>query len=319
MRAVVIGSSGHAGSYTVPALVQAGYEVVSITRGTRKPYTSTMKEWDEVRSIEADRRALEKEGTFGRFVMDLKPDVICDLICYERSQAEQIAEAAIGQVASYIFIGTIWVYGYNIEIPVTENHPMNAQGEYGRGKIEITEYLLDLWKTRKLPFTILHIGHLVGKGWSPINPQANFSKRVYEDIAAGRELLLPDRGTTSVHHVHSADVAQMVLASLAKPEIAAGQVYHTTAKQAITLRGYAEHLYAKFNHEPRIKYVSLQELIETLHGEDAVKTNDHVLRSPCVSIEKAQRELGYNPRYSSMQAVNEALDHLIETGEIKIR
>ena len=318
MRAVVIGSSGHAGSYTVPALVQAGYEVVSITRGTRKPYTSALKEWDEVRTVEADRRALEKDGTFGSFVMDFKPDVICDLICYEKSQAEQLAAAAIGRVSSYVFIGTVWVYDYNIEVPATESHPRNALGKYGRGKIDIEEYLLDLWNEKKLPCTILHIGHLVGKGWSPINPQGNFNKSVYEEIAAGRELLLPDRGSSTVHHVHSADVAQMVVACLEKPGIAAGQVYHTTSRNAVTLRGYAETLYAKFNREPNITYVSLQELMDTLKGEDVIKTFEHVSHSPCVSIEKAQRELSYNPLYSSMQAVSEALDNMIETGEIKI-
>jgi nucleoside-diphosphate-sugar epimerase len=218
MRAVVIGSSGHAGSYTVPALVQAGYEVVSITRGTSKPYTASLKEWDDVRSVVADRRALEEAG-------------ICDLICYEKNQAEQLVTAALGHISSYIFIGTIWVYGYNVEVPVTESHPRNALDTYGKGKIDVTEYLLDIWNQRKFPSTILHIGHLVGKGWVPITPQGNFNKSVFEGIAAGRELLLPDRGTSTVHHVHSADVAQMVLACLERPDVAAGQVYHTTAMQ----------------------------------------------------------------------------------------
>ena len=35
MRIVVIGGSGHVGSFLVPRLVRAGREVVSLTRGAR--------------------------------------------------------------------------------------------------------------------------------------------------------------------------------------------------------------------------------------------------------------------------------------------
>jgi len=37
-RIVVIGGSGHVGSYLVPALVERGHEVVNVSRGSAKPY-----------------------------------------------------------------------------------------------------------------------------------------------------------------------------------------------------------------------------------------------------------------------------------------
>ncbi len=40
MRVVVIGGSGHIGTYLVPRLVVAGHEVISISRGEREPYLS---------------------------------------------------------------------------------------------------------------------------------------------------------------------------------------------------------------------------------------------------------------------------------------
>ncbi len=33
MRVVIIGGTGHVGTYLVPRLVQAGYEVINISRG----------------------------------------------------------------------------------------------------------------------------------------------------------------------------------------------------------------------------------------------------------------------------------------------
>jgi uncharacterized protein YbjT (DUF2867 family) len=38
MRVVVIGGSGHVGTFLVPQLVEAGHEVVSISRDQREPY-----------------------------------------------------------------------------------------------------------------------------------------------------------------------------------------------------------------------------------------------------------------------------------------
>ena len=37
-RVVIIGGSGHVGTYLVPRLVEAGFEVVNVSRGEREPY-----------------------------------------------------------------------------------------------------------------------------------------------------------------------------------------------------------------------------------------------------------------------------------------
>lgn len=39
MRVLVIGATGHVGTYLVPRLVEAGHDVVTISRGAAKPYT----------------------------------------------------------------------------------------------------------------------------------------------------------------------------------------------------------------------------------------------------------------------------------------
>jgi nucleoside-diphosphate-sugar epimerase len=50
MRVVIIGSSGDVGTYLVPRLVEAGYEVINITRGQSKPYLCHAA-WEKVRSV----------------------------------------------------------------------------------------------------------------------------------------------------------------------------------------------------------------------------------------------------------------------------
>ena len=55
-RVVVIGGSGHVGTYLVPRLVSAGFEVVSVSRGQRAPY-QPHGAWKFVRTVTLDREA----------------------------------------------------------------------------------------------------------------------------------------------------------------------------------------------------------------------------------------------------------------------
>ena len=63
-RVVVIGATGHVGSYLVPRLVRAGHEVIALSRGTREPYHAS-PQWNLVTRLTADREAQDAEGTFG--------------------------------------------------------------------------------------------------------------------------------------------------------------------------------------------------------------------------------------------------------------
>ena len=38
MRTVIIGGTGHVGTYLVPYLVEAGHEVINLSRSQRQPY-----------------------------------------------------------------------------------------------------------------------------------------------------------------------------------------------------------------------------------------------------------------------------------------
>jgi nucleoside-diphosphate-sugar epimerase len=91
-RVVVIGATGHIGSYLVPRLVRGGYEVIAVSRGAREPYHAS-PQWKAVTTITADRDAEDVAGTFGARVAALKADVVIDLICFTAASAQQLADA----------------------------------------------------------------------------------------------------------------------------------------------------------------------------------------------------------------------------------
>ncbi len=80
-RVVVIGATGHIGSYLVPRLVRGGHEVIAMSRGTRDPYHAS-PQWNSVTRVTVDREAQDAEGTFGARIAALRPDVVIDLVCF---------------------------------------------------------------------------------------------------------------------------------------------------------------------------------------------------------------------------------------------
>ena len=184
-RVVIIGGSGHVGTYLVPRLVEAGFEVVNVTRGKREPYQPHAA-WNAVQTVVADREAEEKAGTFGARIRDLKPDIVIDMICFTLASAEHLAEALRGNVQHFLHTGTIWVHGPSAVVPTTEMQPRKPFGAYGIQKAAIEAYLLDEARRSGFPATIVHPGHIVGPGWAPLNPAGHFNPAVFSTIAEGR-------------------------------------------------------------------------------------------------------------------------------------
>ena len=85
MRIVVIGGSGHVGTYLVPRLVWAEHEVINVSRAQREPYRADSA-WRLVQQVTADRTAEDAAGAFGRRILELKPDVVIDLICFHSAK-----------------------------------------------------------------------------------------------------------------------------------------------------------------------------------------------------------------------------------------
>jgi nucleoside-diphosphate-sugar epimerase len=305
MRVVIIGGTGHIGTYLVPRLVRAGHSVVCISRGRRRPYRESA-EWQGVELVAADRAAEDRAGAFGRRVAGLRPDAVVDLVCFTPESARLIAEALRGQVRQFLHCGTIWVHGEAEAVPTPESARRRPIGEYGVNKNAIEEYLLDEAHRRGFPAAVIHPGHIVGPGWNILNPQGNFNPAVFRTIAEGGELELPNLGLECVHHVHADDVAQCFQRAMERPGAAAGESFHAVSPAAVTLLGYARAAYAWFGREPRLAFLPLAELSRKLSSEDAEQTFEHVRRSPCMSIAKARSLLGYEPRYTSLEACREA-------------
>jgi len=304
------------GTYLVPRLVAAGYRVTVVSRSQRQPYQPHAA-WQTVETVVLDRTEAEAAGTFGQQIRALQPNVVIDMICFTLESAQALVEALRGQVQHFLHCGTIWVHGHSIEVPTTETQPRQPFGDYGVQKAAIEAYLLDEARRNGFPATALHPGHIVGPGWEPVNPAANFSPAVFGQLARGKEVALPNLGLETIHHVHADDVAQLFMQALANWSNAVGESFHAVSPAALTLRGYAEAVAGWFGQEANLCFLPWTEWAARHSASEVEKTWDHIAHSPNCSIAKAERLLTYRPRYSSLQAVHEALQWLIAEGVVE--
>lgn len=308
MKIVIIGGTGHIGSYLVPRLIMKGHEVLCVSRKKRQPY-EVLPMWKFVKQIPIDRIKTEQQGVFGSQIKELKADVIIDLICFTPNSAAMLAEALTGSIQHFIHCGTMWVHGHSSEVPTHESQERKPFGEYGINKASIESYLLSMSRQKGFPATILHPGHITGPGWLPINPVGNLNPETFIKLAKGEEIILPNLGMETVHHVHANDVAQAFVNTIENRQNSIGESFHVVSEQAITLRGYAIAMAKWFGQEAKLSFLPWEDWKKTVKNTDAELTWDHISHSPNGSIAKARKLLNYDPKYSSLEAVQDSVKH----------
>ncbi len=311
MKIVVIGGTGHIGTYLIPRLVLDGHEVICVSRKKSVPFQQNPA-WESVTKIAIDRESAEKEGNFGEQIKNLGAAAVIDLICFTPESAKQLVDALRGHVKHFLHCGTIWVHGHSEVVPTKETQLREPICDYGKKKAAIETYLLAEAEENQFPVTILHPGHIVGPGWNPVNPIGTENPEVFKRLAEGLEVVLPNLGMETLHHVHADDVAAAFCAALANWDNAAGECFHIVSEQALTLRGYANAVSAWFGQKPNLSFLSWEKWKETVSPLEADETWDHIAHSPNCSIEKAKRMIHFNPQYTSLQAIEEAVNHLLK-------
>ena len=314
MRVVVIGGTGHIGTFLIPRLVGARHEVVVVSRGQRTSY-QPHDAWAGVQHVQMDRAALEAEGRFGSAIMSLAPDAVVDLICFTPESAAHLLDA-IGTRTWLLHCGTIWVHGHSTVVPTTEEQPRRPFGDYGIRKAAIETMLVDASRQRHARATVLHPGHIVGPGWPPLNPAGHFDPAIFTRLATGQRVALPNLGMETVHHVHADDVAQAFELALGRETDAAGESFHVVSPAAMTLRGYAEAFAASHGMTAELEFLPWPAWSASVGEAESRATWDHIAHSPNCSIAKARERLGYAPRYSSLTAVLESVEWLAAHGRL---
>lgn len=274
--------------------------------------------WNLVERVLLDR---SHDKVFIEKIQEMKPDVIIDLVNFNIEDTKKMVEALSGtQLSHYLYCSSCWAHG------MAEILPFNADDitkepldEYGKDKFASELYLKEQYRINGFPATIIMPGQISGPGWTIINPWGNTSMRVFQEIADGKEICLPNFGMEIIHHVHGYDVAQVFFKAITHRNQALGETFDAEAEQSITLYGFAKHLYKYFGHKPKIKFLGWKEWCEYEgNPEECEHTYYHIVRSGTFNIEKEKRLLEYQPKFTNIETIDLAVKSYIDRGLIKV-
>jgi UDP-glucose 4-epimerase len=309
---LVTGAAGYVGSTCAEVLVERGDQVVALdnlVNGHRRAVPQRAVFWE---CDLGDRMQLDRVFSSQPIdaVMHFAAEALVEKSSYEPSTF-YVANVACGihlldamvrhGVKKLIFSSTAAVYGEPEKIPITEEHPKAPINPYGRSKLVFEQILEHYGDYTGLQYVSLRYFNAAGASNERGEDHGNethliprllemaLGQRKHMEVN-GNDYPTPD-GTCIRDYVHVLDIAEAHILALAQIERFAGQAFNVGNNQ-----GY-----------------SVMEVLEvarriTRHPIPAVTT----ARRPgdpaslVASSEKLQRELGWKPRFSSLESILES-------------
>ena len=275
---LVMGGSKFVGLHTVSILLRDGYQVTTLNRGrTEQPLG--------VRHLKCDRKDLPRL----KGLLDKEDfDVVVDVTAQEPEDTEAMIRIFEGRIERFVHCSTGAVYEDRWEFPVFEEDPLmdwTGGRTYPENKAQCERLLFKAFEERSFPVTILRPTVIYG-------PQ-NYLYReayVFDRAEARRPIPVPGDGRSVTHVVHVDDAAKGFAAAL-RSKASVGQAYNIAGPRAVSLDLWVESAAKPCTEDVRIVHYD-----ETLVSREVEKGFPLPTSPWIMSIQKAQRDLGFTPR-----------------------
>jgi len=301
-RVLVTGGAGFIGSHLVDRLVDEGCHVVVLDDLSSGSLENIRGHLDsrKVRFIEGDVRGSE-------VVEEAMKDV--DLVCHSAavvsvpySMREPLLTHEVNatgtlnlliaslshKVERFVYLSTCAVYGEPEYLPVDEAHPTNPISPYAASKLAAEHYCKAFQQAYGLKTTILRPFNVYGSRQND-GVVAQFVQRMKK----GELPIVYGNGRQTRDFLYVLDAVDAIMLAL-KHDGAVGEVFNVGTGKATTVNELGRLLLRIFGME-----------LKPLREEPRI---GDVMRS-CADIGKAEKELGYRPRFSLKRALRHFVDY----------
>jgi len=310
MHILVVGGAGYIGSHTVRRLSQVGHEVW-VYDNLSVGHSAAVPEGRLIVGDLADPVALERslrdhsiDAVMHFAALTSVPESVTEPARYYRNNvvgALNLLDAmrAVG-VGKIVFSSTAAVYGVPDHVPISEDSAPSPINPYGFTKLAIEHALADYARAYNIGFAVLRYFNACGAASDssigedhtpethliPIILQVALGQR--EHVAVfGTDYPTPD-GTCVRDYIHVEDLAEAHLRVLARIEPAKGLTYNVASGVGYSVRQVIE----------TVRKV-------TSHPIPVVERPRRAGDPPVLvaSSQAIQRDLGWTPRYPSIEAI----------------
>jgi nucleoside-diphosphate-sugar epimerase len=244
MKVLFIGGTGVISSACSRLAARCGIDLYLLNRGqTARPVP------EGAHILHGDIR---DRASVERALGDATFDVVANWINFTPQHVEADIEIFRDRTGQYIFISSASAYQKPLSsLPITESTPLdNPFWAYSRAKIACEERLMQAYREKKFPFTIVRPSHTYDQTKVPLLGH-------YTDIdrmRKGKKVIVHGDGTSLWVLTHHEDFAKGFVGLLGNPR-AVGHAFHITSDELLTWN----QIYAILAHaagvEPQIVHV----------------------------------------------------------------
>lgn len=206
-------------------------------------------------------------------------------------------------IPRFIHISSTAVYGIPDHHPLYEHDALTGVGEYGKAKIA-AEKLCEEYRKAGMTVTIIRPKSFVGP------ERLGVFALFYDWAADGRGFPMIGSGNNRYQLLDVEDLCDAIYLAATKPVDAVNDTFNIGAKEFTTMKedyqavldraGFGK----KIRGFPAAPMIWTLRVLEFLHLSPLYKwVYETASKDSFVSIEKAERQLGWEPRYSNKQAL----------------
>ena len=245
-RTLFIGGTGVISSACVGRALDAGHEVTVVNRGS-----STLRPLPrDVEVLHADIRDPESVHSV---LGERSFDVAAEFLAFTPEHIRTDLQLFEGRVGHYIFISSASAYQTPPQrLPITESTPLrNPFWQYSRDKIACEEVLVEAYRERDFPVTIVRPSHTYDRTMIPTSGAWTDLDR----MRRGAPVIVHGDGTSLWTITHNTDFAIAFVGLLGRPE-ALGESFHITSDEAPTWNQIYRYLAEGLGVEADLVHVS---------------------------------------------------------------
>jgi UDP-glucose 4-epimerase len=194
------------------------------------------------------------------------------------------------KVERFVFTSSCAVYGEPHYLPVNEDHPVFPVSPYATSKLTAEHYCRVFFKSYGLKTVVLRLFNVYGLGQG-VNGEGGVIAKFMEHLRLGLPLIIYGDGEQTRDFVHVEDVVDAVLLVLKNKDIE-GEVFNVGSGSCTSINNLAKNV------------------IELAPANLGVAYGEHRLgdvRHSFANIEKARKELGYEPKISLHEGLKSLL------------
>ena len=216
--------------------------------------------------------------------------------------ATVLAAAAEAAVRRVVLVSSTAVYGIPKVHPIREDDPLVGVGFYGTSKIEAEEVTRDFGR-RGLEFAIVRPKTFIGP------ERLGVFEILFDWVRDGRRIYMLGDGSNRYQLLAVEDLVDAILLAAERPE-AAGETVNVGAKEFGTVRFDLQALIDHAGSTSRLTPIPVRPAeialrgLELLHVSPLAEWHYKTAhRDSFVDIAKAERLLGWTPRYSNAETL----------------